>query len=91
MEESKENVIEFLTGESHAIVTFNQRKYVNKMKRLAAKFPKECEWIVENKDGSVCAKIPLTWIKISHPRQVSDEQREAARDRLLNSRKKEKR
>ena len=91
MEISKENNIEFLTGAETATVTFTQRKYISKMKRLHAKFPDEIKYFVENKDGSVCAEVPLTWIKISHPRQVSEAQREAARDRLLNSRKNEKR
>lgn len=87
MELSKENNIEFLTGAETATVTFTQRKYISKMKRLHAKFPDEIKYFVENKDGSVCAEVPLTWIKISHPKKVSDEQREAARERLAKARK----
>lgn len=90
MELSKENNIEFLTGADTATITFTQRKYISKIKRLAKKYPDEIKYYVENKDGSVCAEVPLTWIKVSHPKIVSDEQREAARQRLANGKKSKK-
>lgn len=48
----------------------------------------------KNKDGSVCAKIPLKWIKINPGsktgRVMTEEQKEAARIRLQNAREKMK-
>ena len=35
----------------------------------------------EENDGYLLAKIPTSWLKISH-RVISDEQREAARERF---------
>ena len=36
----------------------------------------------ENKDGSICAKLPVKFLKISAPRKVSEEQRQAASERF---------
>lgn len=36
----------------------------------------------ENKDGRLCAHISVAWIKISPIREVSDEMRELARERM---------
>ena len=50
------------------------------------------KYFKENKDGSICAKIPLKWIKINagskEGRVMTEEQKEAARIRLANARKK---
>ena len=79
-----ENVIEWLTNDDHIAVTFSQKKYVNKVK----KFAKEDDriYLVENDDGSVFARLPIRYLKLNKPRTVSDEQREAARQRLTSAR-----
>lgn len=78
----KENNIEWLTGQRTATVTLSQPKHINKVKSLAEKY-EDVKIVYTNKDGSIVAKLPLKFIKISAPRQVSDEQREAARERFL--------
>lgn len=83
--DSTENVIEFITNSHTATVTFTNRKHINKIKRLYEKNRDGFTYFVENIDGSVCAKIPLKWIKISPPKAVSDKQREAARIRFQNT------
>lgn len=83
---NNENVIEFLRNSKTATVCFTQSKYINKIKKLAEKYPDEVTITHENKDGSIVAYIPVKWIKVSPPRQVSDEQREAARERLKSYR-----
>ena len=40
------------------------------------------EIIKENTDGTLLAHLPLKFIKISAPRQVTDEQKEKARERF---------
>ena len=80
--ENQENMIEFITGQRTATVTFTNRKHINRIKKLYEEHKDDFKYFVENQDGSVCAKIPLKWIRISPPRMVSDEQREAARIRL---------
>ena len=80
--ENQKNMIEFITGQRTATVTFTNRKHINRIKKLYEEQKDDFKYFVENDDGSVCAKIPLKWIRISPPRMVSDEQREAARIRL---------
>lgn len=80
--ECLENMIEFITGQGTATVTFTNRKHINRIKKLHEVHKDDFKYFVENKDGSVCAKFPLKWIRISPPKMVSDEQREAARIRL---------
>ena len=82
----KDNAIEWLTGDDRVTVTFDQLKYINKIKKLAEKHP-EVEIRAENKDGSITAHLPLNFIKISAPKQVSEEFKAKASERLKMARK----
>lgn len=81
-----ENVIEFLLDKKTATVTFSQGRYKSKIKKLAQSHPEECEIVAENKDGSICAHIPVAWVKIIPPRQLTEEQKKVIATRLGNSR-----
>ena len=48
----------------------------------AAERPEECEIVAENPDGSLCAHIPVAWIKINPAKQLSEEQRREIAERL---------
>lgn len=85
--ENKENGVDFITGQRTCTVSFTEQKWINKMKKLYEQHKEDFDYFVENKDGSVTARIPKKWFKISYPRQVSDEQREAARIRFTNMQK----
>ncbi len=87
---SEENVVEFLKDGSRATVTFSQGRYKTRIKRLAAEHPESCEIIAENSDGSILAHIPVSWVKISPLREVSEEFREQARERMRFYRAKSK-
>jgi len=77
-----ENVIEFLRGQKVATVTLASNTRLNsRVRKLAAEKPDECQISAENSDGSIVAHVPVKWIKISPPRQMSEEQREALRER----------
>lgn len=82
----KENNIEWLNGQQTVTVTLSQGRFINKVKKLALSYP-EIEIIAENEDGSICAHLPLKFIKISAPRQMTEEQKEQARERLLAHKK----
>ena len=78
-----EFVIEWIKGDEYAGVTVPSGTALkSKLIRLSEKNPKEVTIIVENKDGSLFAHVPVSYVKISPPRQVSDEQREAAGERF---------
>ena len=70
-----ENVIEFVKHSERATVTFCQGRYKSRIKKLAAERPEECEIVAENQDGSLCAHIPVAWIKINPTYQLTEEQR----------------
>lgn len=92
--ENSENMIEFISGARTAVVTFTNQKHINRIKKLYEERKQEFKFFVINQDGSVCAKIPLKWIKINPGsktgRTMTDEQKEAARIRLAEARKKKR-
>ena len=77
-----ENVIEFLENQERATVTFSQGRYKGRIRKLAAERPEECQVVAENKDGSLCAYIPVSWVKITPPAVRTESQREMARERM---------
>lgn len=81
-----ENVIEFLENQERATVTFSQGRYKSRIRKLAAERSEECQIVAENKDGSLCAHIPVEWVKIIPPRQLSEEQRKEIAERLSHTR-----
>ena len=81
-ESLQENAIEFLRNADRATATFTQGRYITKIKKLAEKYPDECEVVAENKDGSIVAHFPVKWIKINRAQvELTDEQREERAER----------
>ncbi len=79
-----ENVIEFLKDEKRATVTFSQGRYKSRIRKLAAAHPEECQIVAENKDGSICAHIPVDWIRINPSRELTDEEKERLSEHARN-------
>lgn len=77
-----ENNVEFIKDSERATVTFCQGRYKSRIKKLAAEHPEECGIVAENQDGSLCAHIPVAWIKISPTRRLSEEQRREIAERF---------
>lgn len=78
-----ENTVEWIKNEDTATVTFCQPRFITRIRKLAEKYPDECQITHENKDGSIVAHIPVKWIKISKvERHLSEEQIELARERI---------
>ena len=94
--ENTENMIEFLSGTRSATVTFTNQKHINRMKKLYEERKEEFKYFKENKDGSICAKIPLKWIKVNpgaipgtgKKREMTEDQKEELRKRLAAGRAK---
>lgn len=90
--ENNENVIEFLRNARTCTVTFTNQKHINRIKKLHEERSDEFKYFYENPDGSVCAKIPLRWIRINpgskEKREMTEEQKEALRQRFAASRQK---
>lgn len=81
-EKYTENVIEWVKDEERATLTLSQRRTITRIKELAESYPKECQVLAENKDGSVYAHIPVKWIRINPPMNLSEEQREKMAERM---------
>lgn len=80
---SKENCIEFIKNADIATVTFSQGRMVNKLLSLAEKYPDDVEVVHKNRDGSVVAHIPVSYIHLgNYSREFTDEQREASAERM---------
>lgn len=77
-----ENVIEWVKDQKTATLTLSQRRVISRVKKLAESHPDHCQLVAENKDGSICAHIPVNWIRINPPRELSEEQRQQIVERL---------
>lgn len=64
MNRVKENVIEWLEGDKTALCTFSQKKFVNRIQKMAEKGGAPVEIIAKNPDGSILAKIPVSAIHL---------------------------
>lgn len=78
----KETTYNYIVGEKTGIFYSGEQKWINKIKRLAENNSNEVKITYENEDGSILATIPVKWFKISPPRKVSEEQKEAAANRF---------
>ena len=84
-----ETVVEYVKGDSTITVSSTDRAWVNKILKLCSENPEETHIVAQNPDGSVCAKLPKKYLKLSKPRKVtlSEEQKAATAERLRASRK----
>lgn len=80
---SNENCIEWVKDTNRATLSLSQRRTISKIEKLAKSHPDECEITARNDDGSICAHVPVSWIKISPKKHVSEEQKLAAGRRML--------
>lgn len=86
---AQENVLEFLRNSDTMTVTFCQGRFITKVRELAEKFPEEVEITAENEDGSIVAHLPVSALHLSIIRKnMTDEQRKAATERLLKAKEK---
>lgn len=63
-----ENVIEWLDDEDTISVTFHQKRFVNKIKRLA-NIDKNVTILAENPDNSIFAHLPISYLKLTPKRK----------------------
>lgn len=83
MYDMNEFAIEWIKGRDYAGVTVpSGTAWKSKLMRYAKERPEDVKLMAENADGSAFFHVPVNWIKCSPPRQVSEEQKEAARQRF---------
>jgi hypothetical protein len=82
-----ENCVEFIKRQKVMTATFSQIKFSNKIKKLASKYPEEVRIVKENKDGSIYAKLPVSYLHIYRPnsgpkKEYTLEEKMAFRERV---------
>lgn len=86
MADFHENNIEWLTEIPIATASFTQKRFVNRIKRLAEK--DEAVNYKENADGSIVAHFPVAYVTIQPKRKVemSEDRKDELRERLAKMR-----
>ena len=73
-----------------AYVSSDERRWVNRIRKLNDEHPEEVRIIrePENNDGCIYATVPIKWVRIAPPpkRELTDEQRDELRERLALAR-----
>ena len=86
MIELKETVFETDSENKFATVTTNERKWITKLKKLAENRPSEVQVMLlpEDNYGYMLVRVPKSYMKLSPPktRVLTDEQKEAAAERM---------
>ena len=82
-----ETGINHLHGSKHCSISTGERSLLGNLMKLAESYPDDVELVAVNQDGSRFYHIPWKWIKISPPRQYTEEQRQAMRERFETVRK----
>lgn len=83
----RENAIEWYNGQDIITVTLSQKRFINKLNKLAKEYPDEVKIDKVNEDGTVLAHIPLKYLRITRPRELTEEEKQKARERLLSYKK----
>lgn len=87
----KETSIEYLTCNDYATLYSSEAKWMRKIKQLKTDYPDSVQIINETSESMV-VHIPKSWLKVTPPRKMTltDEQRAAAKERMLTARKNKK-
>lgn len=79
-------MIEFEKNSRTATLSLTNQRYITKLKKLYSTRKEDFTYFKENKDGSICCKVPLKWVKVSPPKQISEETRQKMSERFIQMR-----
>ena len=84
-ENTNECVIEWIPGRDYVGLTAkNGSTWKNRCEELEKEFPDKVKIIARNEDGSIFAHVPIGYVKINPPREMSEEARIKSAERLKN-------
>lgn len=83
--DERENAIEWYTGHDTITVTLTQRRLVNSVKKYAEKYPDEVQIVKINDDGTILAHIPLSYLRLRRPVEISEERRQKMREQAYKN------
>ena len=84
----RETTINYLQGDETMTVFSSQKKWVNKLTKASLDNNSGVRVTHVNTDGSKQFEVPVSWLKISPPRRISEEQKQAAAERMKKLTKK---
>lgn len=94
MRDIRETCWDHVEGNTYATYSSSERRWINKFKRDAAKYPEDVKIMHVNDDGSMVVHYPYNWIPMPRPKKkrspMSDEQRQAAAERFAKYRESQK-
>lgn len=90
---SADNCIEFLKNDKTMALTLTKPKFIHRIRKLAKEKPDEVKIIVENNDGSIYAKMPLSYLHIfkasgGPKKEYTEEEKVLFRERVLKGKEK---
>jgi hypothetical protein len=90
MRDDRETGFNRIEGDIYAYYFSSERKWINRFKKDAEKYPDEVLITHINDDGSICIRYPYDWVPYPRPKRqrakMSDEQRQAAAERFAKAR-----
>ena len=84
-----ETAINRLQGEDYCSIFTAERKFINRLKKLAQDYPNDVTIQYINDDGSIGARVPSNWFLFVKPptkRTYTPEQLEAMKERMKKAR-----
>ena len=78
-------IIDFQNGSKLCTVSMKRKKWVNYLEECAKKYPNEVQIQYRNKDGSIVAYMPLSYLRIKRPFEYSEEQKKAFAERAAQN------
>ncbi|MCD8085485.1 MAG: hypothetical protein LUF28_04025 [Clostridiales bacterium] len=83
--EEQETIICYNEAEQQASVYTHNKALRRKLEKLAQQHPDECRLEKVSRNGqAVDYIVPVAWVKITPPRQLTEEQRKAMAERARN-------
>lgn len=73
-------IIDFQNGAKLCTVSMKRKKWVNYLEECAKKYPNEVQIQYRNKDGSIVAYMPVSYLHIYRPQEISEERRQQLRE-----------
>ena len=82
MSDLKETTTNTIGGDKTFTMSSSEQKWINKINKLHDQYPNEVTITNVDPDGTIMAEIPLTYFKISHPKVMSEENKQKASNRF---------
>lgn len=77
-------IFDFQNGAKFCTVSLSRKKWVNYLEECEEKYPDEVKIKYRNTNGSIVAYMPISYLHVYRPREMSEEQKEQLRERARN-------